>query len=181
MEPVWEVREGLEVGSLGVYRGALRRAVLRIKERNDLDLIRVLGTRLRALLGGRAGSVVGVPTSARRQRWRGYCAPHRLAATLGLPVLDGFLCLGDPAPRKALRGFEARRAQQSHFVYPGRLQGTVVLVDDVITSGQTLKHARDALLKAGASKVICLCVARVGARAGLSPSPTLPHLPEGLS
>lgn len=167
LEPVWEVRDGLEVGSLGVHRGALRRAVLRIKERNDVDLIRVLGARLRVLLGGRAGSVVGVPTSARRQRWRGYCAPHRLAATLGLPVLNGFHCLGDPAPRKALRGFHARRAVKSHFIYKGRLQGTVVLVDDVITSGQTLKQAADALLAAGASRVICLCVARVGDRSGL--------------
>ncbi len=164
LEPRWELRGGLEVGSLGIYRGALRRAVLRIKERNDVDLIRVLGARLRALLGGRADAVVGVPTSARRQRWRGYCAPQRLASGLGLPVLGGFECLGDPAPRKEVRGFAARRAQKSHFVYAGRLQGTIILVDDVITSGQTLRQARDALLAAGAERVICLCLARVSVR-----------------
>lgn len=164
LEPAWEVRDGFEVGSLGVYRGPLRRAILRIKERNDLELTRVLGARLGDLLRqrGLVFQVVGVPTSSRRQRWRGYCVPQRLAATLGFPMLRAFQCLGDPAPRKALRGFAARRAQQSHFAYRGRIQGTVVLVDDVITSGQTLKHAREALLRAGASQVICLCLARVG-------------------
>lgn len=157
------MRAGLEVGSLGLYRGALRQAVLRIKERNDRALLDVLAERLRGLLEQHCAGpvqVVGVPTSARRQRWRGYCAPSRLASRLGLPVLTGFECLGDPAPRKALRGFQARREQKSHFVYRGQLQGTVVLIDDVITSGQTLRHARQALLAAGASRVICLCVAR---------------------
>ncbi len=158
------MRGGLEVGSLGIYQGALRRSVLRIKERNDLHLIAVLGERLGDLLRQRGlgpVSVVGVPTSARRQRWRGYCAPQRLAGSLGLPLLSGFQCLGDPAPRKALRGFGARRDQRSSFSYQGRVEGTVVLVDDVITSGQTLRDARAALIAAGASRVICLCIARV--------------------
>ena len=161
LEGLWEERNGLEVGSLGVYRGALRGAILRMKERGDVELIRVFGDRLRVLLAERSGAVVGVPTSARRQRWRGYCLPERLASCLGRPLLTGFHCQGDPAPRKSLRGFGPRRAQASPFVYEGRLQGTVILVDDVITSGQTLRQARDALLAAGASRVICLCVARV--------------------
>ncbi|ODT56418.1 hypothetical protein ABS71_21910 [bacterium SCN 62-11] len=171
MVPAWELRAGLEVGSLGFYRGALRQAVLRIKERNDLALLGVLAGRLAALLQQHCPGpvqVVGVPTSARRQRWRGYCAPGRLAARLGAPLLADFHCLGDPAPRKALRGFQARRAHKSSFVYRGRLQGTVVLLDDVITSGQTLRQARQALLAAGAERVVCLCVARAAraARAG---------------
>lgn len=138
--------------------------MLRIKERNDHRLLGRLAGRLAGLLEQHCPGplqVVGVPTSARRQRWRGYCAPQRLAARLGLPLLSDFHCLGDPAPRKVLRGFTARRTQKSHFEYRGRLQGTVVLVDDVITSGQTLRDARSALLAAGAERVICLCVARV--------------------
>ena len=149
---------------MGVYRGALRQAVLRIKERNDQALLGQLAGRLAGLLELHCPGplqVVGVPTSARRQRWRGYCAPQRLAARLGLPLLSDFHFLGDPAPRKALRGFTARRAQKSQFEYRGRLQGTVVLIDDVITSGQTLRDARSALLAAGAERVVCLCVARV--------------------
>lgn len=129
-----------------------------------MDLLQLFGERLGELLdqhGIGPVSVVGVPTSARRRRWRGYCVPQRLAACLGLPLLSDFQCLGDPAPRKALRGFGARRAQKPAFVYQGRLEGTVVLLDDVITSGETLRYAREALLSAGAARVVCLCIARV--------------------
>jgi len=162
------MRGGLEVGSLGVYSGALRLAVLRLKESNDRLLTGVLAGRLAQLLSSRLGAtplqVVGVPTSQRRQRWRGYCAPQRLAeavaARSGWRLLCDFHCPGDPAPRKALRGFQRRRPQSMPFHYEGRLSGTVVLIDDVVTSGQTLQQARLALLRAGAERVEVVCLAR---------------------
>jgi len=155
------------VGSLGVYTGALRLAVLRLKESNDRELTAVLAGRLAQLLGSRLGTgrlqVVGVPTSQRRQRWRGYCAPQRLAervaARLGWTLLTDFRCPGDPAPRKVLRTFQLRRSRSVQFHYEGRLSGTVVLIDDVVTSGQTLHQARLALLRAGAERVEVVCLA----------------------
>ncbi|MBS2037166.1 ComF family protein [bacterium] len=155
------------MGSLGVYTGGLRRAVLRLKESNDRAVIQVLGRRMAQLLrerGIQGGQLVGVPTSARRRRWRGYCGPERLAEMiaqeLGWPLLPHLSCPGDPAPRKSLRSFAARRAQGAHFTYDGSLTGTVVLIDDVVTSGRTLKAACEALLAAGARRVEMLCVAR---------------------
>ena len=168
MEGRWERRSALEVGSLGVYSGALRLAVLRLKESNDQVLSGVLGARLARLLSSRLGpervQVVGVPTSQRRRRWRGYCAPHRLAAAvaaeLGWTLLKDFHCPGDPAPRKSLRSFQLRRSRTVQFHYQGHLSGTVVLIDDVVTSGQTLAQARLALLRAGAERVEVVCLAR---------------------
>lgn len=168
LEARWETRAALEVGTLGVYNGALRRAVLRLKESNDRLLTGVLARRLAQLSSSRLGvgpvQVVGVPTSLRRQRWRGYCAPQRLAevvaAQLGWTLLTDLRCLGDPAPRKALNSFQLRRSQSVHFHYQGRLSGTVVLIDDVVTSGQTLAQARLALLRAGAERVEVVCLAR---------------------
>jgi predicted amidophosphoribosyltransferase len=163
----WEGRDGLQVGSLGVYKGALRRAVLRLKETNDRELARLFGQRMYRMLRQRAldsVQLVGVPTSARRRRWRGYCGPERLAQCIaeesGWPLLKGLECPGDPAPRKALRGHAARRAHGARFTFKGRLSGTVVLIDDVVTSGQTLRAARQVLLEAGAERVELLCVAR---------------------
>lgn len=148
---------------IGPYQGPLRRAVLRLKEGNDLDLAQCLGIRL-GQLAPRCQAVVGVPTSARRQRWRGYCAPQRLAQAIAsqwnAPLLPAFHCLGDPAPRKALRGLAARRAGQAGiFENAGAICGSVLLVDDVVTSGRTLLLARQALLSAGAQRVELACVA----------------------
>lgn len=155
-------RSGLSIQALGPYQGLLRRAVLRLKESNDRILERDLGKRL-ARLAPPCQAVVGVPTSARRQCWRGYCAPTRLAGVLadvrGFAWLKGFSCLGDPLPRKQLRGLRSRRESLTHFRYAGRLQGIILLVDDVVTSGQTLLQARQALLEAGADRVELLCLA----------------------
>ncbi|MFN8608390.1 MAG: phosphoribosyltransferase family protein [Vulcanimicrobiota bacterium] len=157
----------MQVGSLGAYRGALRRAVLRLKESNDQKLAQLLGCRLSQMLFERgldSAQVVAVPSSVRRLRWRGYSGPERLAAVisqqLGWPLLKGLSCPGDPAPRKALRSFKLRRMHSAHFHWRGPLSGTVVLVDDVVTSGQTLKAARQVLLQAGATRVEMICVAR---------------------
>lgn len=149
--------------TIGPYQGPLRRAVLHLKESNDLDLAQALGVRLGQLVP-RCQTVVGVPTSARRQRWRGYCAPQRLAQAVArlwnTPLLHDFRCLGDPAPRKALRGLAARRAcQETIFEHAGPISGSVLLVDDVVTSGRTLSFARQALLRAGAHRVELACIA----------------------
>lgn len=155
-------RSGLSIQVLGPYQGLLRQSVLRLKQSNDRLLERDLGRGL-ARLAPACQFVVGVPTSRRRQRWRGYCAPARLAAVLaevrGMAPLKGFTCLGDPLPRKQLRGLRSRRESLTYFRYPGRLGGSVLLVDDVVTSGQTLLQARRALLEAGADRVELLCVA----------------------
>lgn len=111
-----------------------------------------------------SAQLVGVPSSARRRRWRGYCGPERLAECMaqdsGWPLLKGLDCPGDPAPRKALRSFAARRAEGARFTFKGSVSGTVVLIDDVVTSGQTLRAARQVLLEAGAERVELLCIAR---------------------
>lgn len=127
-------------------------------------LIRDLGAGLSDIArGGQWQWIAGVPTSSRRRCWRGYCGPELLAEvvgeSLGLPVLREFSCLGDPAPRKSLRTLSTRRSERVQFA-SGRVRGAGLLVDDVVTSGQTLFQARQALLTAGAERVDLLCLAR---------------------
>jgi hypothetical protein len=50
--------------------------------------------------------------------------------------------------------------------YPQLSQGTVVLVDDVLTSGATAQAAQQALLSAGWNVAGLLCLARTGRHAG---------------
>lgn len=166
-EAAWTHRSGMDVLSGGPYTGGLRRAILRLKDSNDRQVARLLGQWLSGILRPLTANVAGivpVPTSRRRRRWRGYCAPSRLAAELStqlsIPVGTPLICPGDPAPRKQLKGFEGRRSVVNKFQARASVQGTWILLDDVVTSGQTLVEARDALLGAGAAAVLPVVIAR---------------------
>lgn len=77
-------------------------------------------------------------------------------------MIEHFECLGDPRPRKKLRSYHRRRQQEApEFLCSQAVGGRVLLLDDVVTSGRTLRAARQALLAAGADEVATAALAGV--------------------
>lgn len=154
----------------GPYQGLWRKLVLRFKEAGDAALAEVLVDYLATLSQTHLpvpDRVAAVPTSRRGWRWRGYGAPEQLARGLAIrlncPQVQGFACPGDPRPQKRLN-FSQRRHSPLRFECTAPVQGSILLVDDVVTSGATLAAARQALLRAGAREVWPVVLA--GARSG---------------
>ncbi len=137
---------------------ALLQPALRARPQNGIDI------------------VVPVPLAGRRLATRGYnqaweLARH-LAADQRLPTLaDGLLRAVDTAQQAEL-GRSARRhnLRAAFMVNPLRraaLQGLrVALVDDVMTTGATVREASAALLRGGAAEVEVWAVARTPATPG---------------
>ncbi len=127
----------------------------------------------------RPDCVVPVPLHWTRRARRGYNQAEGLARSFSrrrsIPLIGGFLSriragpgqvgLGRLERRRALDGcFRARRRV---FVGLRRqaLDGmTVLLVDDVVTTGATLEACATALLAAGAAGVVACAVARTALR-----------------
>jgi predicted amidophosphoribosyltransferase len=116
---------------------------------------------------GPGALLVPVPLGARRERERGYNQAERLAAALGrlarLPVAPRLLARARETPTQTKLTPEARRANV-HGAFRVREPlpaGLPVLVDDVYTTGATVKAATRALMWAGASAVDVLVFARV--------------------
>jgi ComF family protein len=121
-------------------------------------------------------ALVPVPVEPLRRRQRGFNQAALLAEGLarragGLPVVDGLAraagglpqaALGGAARRRALRGLvRARRAAR------WRLRGRrVALVDDVVTTGSTVREAARALRAAGADVVAVVACTRSVATVG---------------
>jgi ComF family protein len=160
---------------LGAYEGRLRDVVLRLKHRSGEGLAEVLGQRWGAeqrarLAGLGADRVVPVPLHWWRRWRRGYNQAAALAYGLGqaldLPCQRWWLRRVRPTPPQTsqsgaarldnVRGaFQARRG--------ATLRGrTVLLVDDVMTTGATVTEAARALRDAGAARVVVAVLARPG-------------------
>jgi ComF family protein len=159
--------------ALGEYRGALRDAVLRTKraafESLTLQMGEVLADRLEQL-GWRQQCDVVVPLPSHWwRRWtRGTSGPEllaeRIANRLALPCRTRWLVC-QRRTRKQGMLLPNERAENVRGAFAVRLPEAVrgqriLLIDDVMTTGATLKEAATALLRARAASVSVAVLAR---------------------
>lgn len=105
--------------------------------------------------------LIPVPLSRTRQRARGFDQSLELARLIGrarsIPLrMRGIARQRDCVPQSTLSGWDQRwrNVRDAFHVKPGSVAGlTVVVVDDVMTSGATAQALSGALLAAGAARV----------------------------
>lgn len=163
--------------ALGIYRDRLREAVIRMKQRVHEPLTISMGYLLAETLSESVRShqpeiLVPVPTYWWKRLRRGVNGPELLAEALGsrlsIPAMKGLLYSRRSTKKQGtLLPVERLRNVRGAFGVKRRwdLQGaSVMLIDDIMTTGATASEAARTLRKAGASRVTVLVVARgVGA------------------
>lgn len=119
---------------------------------------------------GLTGHLISWPSlSPKRLRGRGYDQAQLLAQTvgkeLGLPVLRTV----DKQERPAQSGLEGEAERRANLlgaytaVAPENFQGkTILLIDDVVTTGATLSECARTLRLAGAGEILCATLAKAG-------------------
>ncbi len=133
------------------------------------DLVDLLEGVVRARLDAPAiDLVVPVPLYPNRLRERGYNQSAILAEGLALRLGrrfdgDSVVRTRDTEHQARLNGDERRNNLKDAFAAtdPSHIRGrTVLLVDDVMTTGATLNHCALAIISAGAERVWCATAAR---------------------
>jgi ComF family protein len=153
--------------AIGPYEGSLRAIVHALKYQGRQTIATPLAVRMcaagRDVLAG-ADAVVPVPLHRSRERRRGFNQARELARHLGLPLLEGLRRVRKTAAQADLPA--ARRHANVRGAFATRIPDklvedlTLVLVDDVSTTGATLNACAAVLLAAGAREVRALTAAR---------------------
>lgn len=108
--------------------------------------------------------VAAVPPDPRRLLERGHHPPGRLAAGLAarweLPLVEALERTRSVPRQTSLPGAERRRNLSGVFRPAASVQGRVLLVDDVYTTGSTANAAASALRRGGAKSVDVITFAR---------------------
>lgn len=158
--------------ALGLYGGPLRDCVVALKYQGRHKTAERLAIRLferergRAVLLG-ADMLIGVPLHGDRLKERGFnqasLLTEALARISGLPVSKALIRNRNTPSQTHLSARDRRRNVAAAFAVRDHtaLMGiTVVLVDDVTTTGATLRECAVTLLAAGAAEVRAITAAR---------------------
>jgi ComF family protein len=156
------------------YDGRVRKLIHLLKYEGIKTLAEPLGRYLSLALprGERFDVMVPMPLHWLRRLQRGFNQSELLAAALsrrtGIPVVAAMKRVRKTDPQAGLTSAQRRQNVSGAFSVTGRkaIQGkSVLIVDDVLTTGATVGACAGALRRAGARRVSVLTVARVDRRA----------------
>jgi ComF family protein len=158
------------VRSYAVYEGPLLRALLHLKYRPNQRLAVVFADWLQGIYdreSWQAGIITSVPLATSRLHQRGYNQTELIAGALSkaieLPYDPRALQRSRDTPSQVgLLPTERRSNVSGAFSASPKIgnRQSILLVDDLVTTGATLSACASALLSAGARQVFGLTVAR---------------------
>ncbi|BDI21692.1 ComF family protein [Herbiconiux sp. L3-i23] len=171
---------GVPVVSAAPYDGAVARVLGAYKDGGRTDALPALSRALRGVLAEAAtlhpappgALLVPVPSSARSLRRRGYAPVESIVHRAGLRAARRLRVARRVRDQGELGAADRASNVAGAFAVRGDVDGRVcIVVDDVVTTGATLREALRALTAAGADVPFAVTIAATPLRSADSRSP----------
>ena len=161
----WTNLGEIKVYSIWRYRGVIRKAIIALKYKFVTEIVDELISYVPRLPF--ISCLVPIPSHWYKQNLRGFNQAEllgkKLASKIGWKHISDLLVKKrSTSPQVGLEGESRRQNLKGVFsLNPNyKILGSVILFDDVLTTGSTLKEAAKVLKDAGVKKVWCLTIAR---------------------
>ena len=159
------------VHAVGIYQGSLKEAVHKLKYRSQLTLAQPLGQLLSESITAAGNAfaphrIIPVPLHPGRLRQRGYNqaleVARPIARQLAIPLDTTLLQrIRKTPPQQGLSAVERRSNLRNAFAVTSRAPALkILLVDDVMTTGETVRECCRTLLAGGVDEVQVAVVGR---------------------
>lgn len=149
-----------QITSLYTYNEAMREYLHQYKFLQDVALASVFANELRTLLKGKA-TIVPIPMHPEKRMQRTFAHVDELLKSARIPFTHllektGFEAMGEKSKAQRLAMEPLFKLEQGTAIQPG----TYILVDDIYTTGTTLRHAATVLKEAGATRIEAVTLIR---------------------
>ncbi|NWF99104.1 MAG: ComF family protein [Nitrospirae bacterium] len=157
-----------QVIAFGLYDDILKEAISQFKFYGIRRLAKPLGNLLLTLNIPETDAIIPVPITKKGLIRRGFNQSVLLGRAIAchkrIPLLtDVLFKIKETPPQVGLSASERLINLRGAFIAKGNLsRKSIILVDDVMTTGATVTECTKVLLKAGAKEVIVLVLARAG-------------------
>ncbi|WP_349728710.1 ComF family protein [Peribacillus frigoritolerans] len=148
--------------SLFHYNECLKDIIAKYKYRGDYALAEVFAPFLKERLKEMEFDLVtAIPLSHERLKERGFNQGQALADLIGLQTVETLTRIHTEKQSKKSRQERISLPQVFQVMQPDLLERkSILIIDDIYTTGTTLRHAAKALITAGAKEVSSITLAR---------------------
>lgn len=167
----------------GLYDSSLKKAIHLLKFRGIKRLAKPLSRLLLELPIPESDLIIPVPLHLKKLREREFnqtaLIGSWLSKELNIPIkIDNLFKIKETPPQTMLRRKERLENMKNAFFATGVMNADILLIDDVITSGATVRECSKSLMQKGAKSVTVLALAHsrpTDLKAEVSINPNIPE------
>lgn len=146
--------------SLYAYNAFLKDILARFKYRGDYQLAQLFAEQIRETVSEPYPLIVPIPLSEQRQVERGFNQAEAIGRLARLPISLILTRIHTEKQAKKSRQARLDSPQVFSLQHPLSPNQNILLLDDIYTTGMTLRHAAHLLREAGANQIDSLTIAR---------------------